>query len=335
MGPQAPVQGVSVGERSGLGAVEVAILAALDAAGARPDRGYVRSGRVLDTVEQGATGLGPGYAYRVLVDLAQPWTVSVPLVSGQGNFGSRGNDPPANFRYTEARLTKAGAVVLAAERGQIAPVPVGLINGNVYQEGTRPPFPAATMIAAVRQVMRHPDVPDRELVEIVGPPVFPTGHTGRGDLAALAAGRETLLRLEADVTISDDRRWVIVEDIPFGMTTDDVAKDIADRATLYHWAATDPSLSRAAGLPIADFHAETGHRHPAGRFVCVVAPEATPEEVRGRLLDVYGVYTTVRAKLPRPLPVLLREWVSAHQGKDLEVSLTALELALQETPPQR
>ena len=327
---------MSVGERSGLGVVEVAILEALDSAGARPDRGYVRSARVLDAVEQ-AIGLGPGYAYRMLVDLAQPWTVSVPLVSGQGNFGSRGNDPPANFRYTQARLAKAGAVVLAAERGEIAPVPAGLINGNVYQQGTRPPFPAAAVIAAVRQVMRYPDVPDRELTEIVGPPVFPTGHTGRGDLAALAASRETLLRLEASVTISDDRRRVIVENIPYGVTTDDAATAIAGRGNMYRWAATRPrpGLSQAAGLPIADFRDETDHRHPGGRLVCVVAPEATPEEVRGRLLDVYGVYNTVRAKLPRPLPTLVREWVSAHQGEDLEVSLTALELALQEPPSQR
>lgn len=118
-----------MGERSGLGEVEIAVLNALDSLGARPGRGFVRSARVLAAVED-LIGLAPGYAYQVLPDLAQPWTVPVTLVSGQGNFGGRGNDPAANFRYTDARLSEAGAVVLAAERGEIAPVPAGLLNGN-------------------------------------------------------------------------------------------------------------------------------------------------------------------------------------------------------------
>jgi AraC-like DNA-binding protein len=52
----------------------------------------------------------PWYAYPVLVDLAQPWKMPVTLVDGQGNFGSRGNDPAASRRYTESRLTEAGRV---------------------------------------------------------------------------------------------------------------------------------------------------------------------------------------------------------------------------------
>ena len=115
------------------------------------------------------------------------------LVSGQGNFGSRQNDPPAGLRYTEARLSEAGAVALAAERGAAAPVPVGLINGNTYREGTRPPFRPAGMIAAIREVIGRPNVTDVELVTIAGPLVFASGHIGRGDLAGLAAGRETKL----------------------------------------------------------------------------------------------------------------------------------------------
>jgi DNA gyrase/topoisomerase IV subunit A len=315
-----------MGVRSGLGVVELAILAALDSVGARPGRGFFKSGRALALVEE-SIGLGPGYAYRVLVDLAQPWTVPVPLVSGHGNLGSRANDPPANFRYTKARISAAGAVVLAAERGESAPVPVGLINGNIHQEGTRPPFRPAAVLAALREVISHPDLPDQELTEIVGPPVFPTGHTGRGDLAALAVGRETKLRLEADITISDDGRNVMVENIPYGATTDDVAMHIADRAKRQRRPAY-PGLSQAEALPIADFRDETDMRHPNGRFVCVVAPGTAPEEVRDRLLDIYGVYTIVRAKLPRLLPAMIRAWVTAHGGEDIAASLTALEQAL-------
>jgi hypothetical protein len=67
---------------------------------------------VLEGVEE-RIGLVPGYAYEVLLDLARPWTMPLLMVDGQGNFGSRGNDPAANYRYTEAGLTRAGQVVLA------------------------------------------------------------------------------------------------------------------------------------------------------------------------------------------------------------------------------
>jgi DNA gyrase subunit A len=90
---------VGRGYRGGVGRVE-----ALDELGARPGRGYIRSERVLAAVED-LIGLAPGYAYQVLLDLAQPWSVPVTLVSGQGNFGSRQNDPPASFRYTDARIS--------------------------------------------------------------------------------------------------------------------------------------------------------------------------------------------------------------------------------------
>lgn len=314
-------------DRSGLGEAEIAVLKALDSLGARADRGYVRSARVLAAVED-LIGLAPGYAYQVLIDLAQPWTVPVTLVSGQGNFGSRGNDPPANFRYTGARLSKAGALALAAERGELASVPVGLINGNTYREGTRPPFRPAGVIAAIREIIGRPNVTDAELAAVVGPPVFPTGHAGRGDLEGLAAGRATELRLEADVTISPDGQQVIVENIPFGSTTDDVIIGIANRAKVSRWAERHPGLAQAARLPLSDIRDVTDGNHPNGRFVCTPAQGTSPEELCARLMDVYGVRTTVRAKLPRPLPAMIRAWTAEHAAEDLEASLAALEMAL-------
>src|ERR1700727_1742158 len=103
-----------MGDRSGVGLVERTILEALDSLGARPGR-HRRSAQVLDAVEE-RIGLAPGYAYEVLLDLARPWTMPLLLVDGQGNFGTRGNDPAANYRYTEAGLSRAGQVVLAAAR---------------------------------------------------------------------------------------------------------------------------------------------------------------------------------------------------------------------------
>jgi len=136
-------------ERSGLGVVEVAILEAVESSR------FVRCDRALASVEE-RIGLAPGYAYEVRADLARPWTMPVGLVNGQGNFGSRGDDPPAGSRYTEARISPAGRVALAAERGQIAAVPIGVINGNTYRGGLRPPFRPDAIIAAAREVIRRP-----------------------------------------------------------------------------------------------------------------------------------------------------------------------------------
>jgi hypothetical protein len=99
--------------RTGLGIVEIAILEAVETSR------YVKCSKALARVEE-RIGLAPGYAYDVLIDLARPRTMPVSLVHGQGNFGTR-NDPAANFRYTEARITNAGRVALAAERGELAP----------------------------------------------------------------------------------------------------------------------------------------------------------------------------------------------------------------------
>src|SRR5258708_30858128 len=93
-------------QRSGVGLVELAILDALDARRAWPGRRAVPCLKVLAALED-ELGLARGYAYQVLIDLALPWNIPVPLVEGQGNFGSRGNDPPARPYYTEARVSPA------------------------------------------------------------------------------------------------------------------------------------------------------------------------------------------------------------------------------------
>jgi hypothetical protein len=148
-------------ERTGLGVVEIALLEALETTR------FLRCDKALAVVEE-RVGLAPGYAYEVLVDLARPWTMPVHLVQGQGNFGSRGNDPPANFRYTEARITPAGRAALASERGEMAPLPIAIINGNTYREGLRPPFRPHAIIEAVREVIRRPGVTDAELTAMAG-----------------------------------------------------------------------------------------------------------------------------------------------------------------------
>ena len=318
-----------MGDRSGVGLVECAILEALDSLGAQPRR-HRRSAKVLEGVEE-RIGLAPGYGYEVLLDLARPWKMPLLLVDGQGNFGSRGNDPAANYRYTEAGLSRAGEVVLAAERGGLAPVPVGLINGNVYREGLRPPFRPLAIIQALREVIQRPRVTSKDLTSIVGPPCFLNGCTVTGDFAAMAAGRPTTLRLEARVTVSDDHRRVLIQNFPPNANPDEVATTLASRARMRVWAAEHPGLYSRTHLPLGDIRDESSERH-GDLLVCVPSRGTTAGELREQLMNVYGVYTTVRVDLPRSLPAMLRSWVKAHADEDLLTSLAALETAVRNQP---
>lgn len=332
-----------MGERSGVGVVELALLQVLDSLGARAGRPHVASKRVLAEVEN-RIGLAPGYAYQVQADLARHWQVPVRLVDGEGDYGELRDDQPAShFRHTEARLSPAGEVVLAAERGDLAPVPVGLINGSAYTDGTRPPFRPERVIGAVRHVMSGPGVSDVELVKAVGMPDFLTGCAVTGDLAALAAGRPAVLRLRAQVSVtadpevlaagepavprpparasvSVDRRCVLVEHMPPNASRPRVMQEIFDMGT---GRARSSGQDRLPLQNMADIS-----RSGDDRFLCIPDPGTAPELLRDLLQEFEGITTTVTVELAWPLPDLLRAWVRAHQDEDLLASLASLENAI-------
>jgi hypothetical protein len=312
-----------VSERSGLGLVEAAIVTALASrgAGAGAGRRYIQNTRVLAAVEE-RIGLAPGYAYEVLLDLARPWIMPVRLVDGQGNYGSLQGGAAASFRYTESRLSPAGEVAVAADRGELAPVPIALINGNTHRQGTRPPFRPEGIIGAVRAVIRRPKVTGNELISIIGPPDFLTGCTVTGDLAALAAGHPTVLRLQARVTVGPDHRSVAVEGLPPTVNRGDVLASLAGRAERGDWAVRYPDLDRTTRLPLADV--KDAAAESSDRFVCLPEPGTAPDSLRDQLIDVYGIWATVPVALPRPLPAMVRQWVRAHAGEDLLTSLDTL-----------
>lgn len=314
-----------MGERTGIGLVEATILEVLDSLGGRPGQEYVRCETVLSALE-GRIGLAPGYAYEVLLDLARPWKLQVTLISKCGNFGSRGGDPAANFRYTEARLSPAGYVALAAERGQIAPVPIGLINGSTHREGTRPPFRPEGIVGAIQEVIRRPQVTDEEIAAIIGPPDFLTGCEVLGDMTALAAGWPVILTLRARITLDEDHRQVVVGNIPPNVSIYDARASVADRASLPEWAGQHPGLSRIVRLPIEDI--KDFSPTDSDRFVCIPEPGVALEQLRDQLEDVYGISTTMPVALPQPLPDMVRQWAAAHGNEDVLASMTALEDAI-------
>jgi DNA gyrase/topoisomerase IV subunit A len=311
---------MTMSDRTGLGLVELALLDALD-----PER-YLKCARVLDIVEE-RIGLALDYGYTVLVGMARPWNMPITLISGRGNFGSPGDDLPAGSRYTEARISAAGLIVLAAERGELAPVPAGLINGNTYGHGTRPPFGPHGIIAAIRAVIERPGIPGQALTELVGPPVFASGCAVGGDLPALYAGRKAELRLSAQVTVSADGTSVVITNIPPNISTDEVPRIIAVRVRSQNLAARHPQLRQQVYLPVADVRDE-GRVGEFGRTVCVPNQDTPPEQLRELLVQIEGVYTTMTVKLPRPLPTLIRDWVKTHGHEDILASLDALARAI-------
>jgi hypothetical protein len=311
--------------RSGTGLVETAILTALDSLGARAGKRHVRNTKVLGEVEE-RTGLAPGYAYEVLLDLARPWVLPVPLVEGKGNYGNLRGDPAASFRYTESRLSPAGEVAVAADHGELAPVPIGLINGNSHRQGSRPPFRPEGIIAAAREAIGRPEVTDRELADIIGPPSFPTGSAVVGDIEALMAGRPAELRLEARVNVGEDQRSVVIEAMPPGVDRGDVLASLSSRAKRHDWSGAYPDLDRATRVSIAEVQDVAGLDDD--RFVCVAEPGAELDVLRDQIVDVHGIWAVIPVSLPQPLPAMVRRWVQAHAGEDLLASLARLEDAV-------
>jgi hypothetical protein len=339
-----------MGKRSGVGLVELAILEALDARRAWPGRPAVHCLKVLAALED-EMGLARGYAYQVLIDLALPWKLPIPLIEPIGNFGGRGDDPPASAYYTEARLSPAGRVALAAERGEIAPVPVGVINGNTHRQGMQPPFRPAAMIDAIRQVLLRPRLPGSAITGLAGPPDFMTGCAVTGDLAALAAGQYAELGLHARVTVTDAayvrdrvikaaipghgpphitrdpaRPAIVIDRFPPYANTDEILGSIAGRAREHAWHARLPELGALTGLPIKDLADLTARGDYW--FACLPSDGTPPQVLRDQLRKVHGVSIYITARLPRPLPAMIRTWIRANQDEDLPGSLTALENAL-------
>src|SRR6201994_2850007 len=186
--------------RDGLKPVHRRVLFAMFDQGFRPDRGYVKCARVVAEVMGNYHPHGDSAIYDALVRLAQPWSMRYPLIDGQGNFGSPGNDPPAAMRYTECRLTPLAMEMLAGIDEETvdfqanydgrtsepvvlpARVPNLLINGSagiaVGMATNMPPHNLREVAQAVFWMLDHPDAEAEEaltacLARIKGPD-FPT-----------------------------------------------------------------------------------------------------------------------------------------------------------------
>jgi DNA gyrase subunit A len=228
--------------RDGLKPVHRRILYGMHDAGYTADRPYRKSARVVGEVMGKFHPHGDAAIYDAMVRMAQPFSMRVPLVDGQGNFGSVDGDNPAAMRYTEVRLARAAAQLLddidqdtvdfqpnydETEKEPLvlpARYPNLLINGSngiaVGMATNIPPHNPGEIIDATLALIAEPDTPLDELMRIVPGPDFPTGGiiVGRSGIReAFETGRGSItIRARAEFEeIRREREAIIVTEIPY------------------------------------------------------------------------------------------------------------------------
>ncbi|GAA3460502.1 DNA gyrase subunit A [Saccharothrix longispora] len=244
--------------RDGLKPVHVRVLYSMFDSGFRPDRSYNKCARVVGDVMGNYHPHGDSAIYDALVRLAQPWALRYPLIDGQGNFGSQGNDPAAAMRYTECRLTPLAMQMLAdieedtvdfrdnydgrIQEPTVLPsrVPNLLINGSagiaVGMATNIPPHNLREVADGVFWALDNPDASDEEtleaMIERIKGPDFPThglilGNSGIQD--AYRTGRGSV-KMRAVVEIDEDakgRTILVVTELPYQVNPDNLVENIA------------------------------------------------------------------------------------------------------------
>jgi DNA gyrase subunit A len=228
--------------RDGLKPVHRRILYSMYEQGHTPDKKYVKSARVVGDVIGKYHPHGDQSIYDAMVRMAQDFSMRVPLIDGQGNFGSVDGDPPAAYRYTEARLTKSALEVLGDidkdtvdfqpnyDGGETEPTvlpakfPNLLVNGAggiaVGMATNIPPHNLGEVIDACVALIDNPALTIDELINIVPGPDFPTGGIilGRqGIRSAYHLGRGSIV-MRGKVAIKaygKDREAIISSEIPY------------------------------------------------------------------------------------------------------------------------
>ncbi|MCE7005082.1 DNA gyrase subunit A [Kibdelosporangium philippinense] len=244
--------------RDGLKPVHVRVLYSMYDSGFRPDRGYVKCSRVVGDVMGNYHPHGDSAIYDTLVRLAQGWSMRYPLIDGQGNFGSPGNDPAAAMRYTEARLTPLAMHMLAdieedtvdfrdnydgrTQEPVVLPsrVPNLLINGSsgiaVGMATNIPPHNLREVADGVVWALENWDASDEEtlaaLITRIKGPDFPThglilGTSGIED--AYRTGRGSV-RMRSVVEVEEDakgRTILVVTELPYQVNPDNLIENMA------------------------------------------------------------------------------------------------------------
>jgi DNA gyrase subunit A len=324
--------------RDGLKPVHRRVLYAMYDGGYRPERGYYKCARVVGDVMGTYHPHGDTSIYDALVRLAQTWSMRMPLVDSNGNFGSPGNDPAAAMRYTECRMAPLAMEMLRDideetvdfqdnydGRNQEPTVlpsrfPNLLINGSagiaVGMATNIPPHNLREVAAGAQWCLEHPEASSEELLEAliqrIKGPDFPTGAlmVGRkGIEEAYRTGRGSIpMRAVVEVEEIQARQCLVVTELPYQVNPDNLALKIAELV----------KDGRISG--IADVRDETSSR-TGQRLVIVLKRDAVAKVVLNNLYKHTDLQTNFGANMlalvdgvPRTLSLdaFIRNWV-AHQ----------------------
>jgi len=241
--------------RDGLKPGQRRILFGMDEAGNTPDKRYRKSANTVGEVMGRYHPHGDSAIYDALVRMAQDFSMAVPLIDGQGNFGSMDGDPAAAMRYTESRLTKAAMALLDdigsdtvdfqpnydGERREPVVLPARfpnlLVNGAggiaVGMATNIPPHNLGELIDASVLLIEDPYAPIEAVLDIVLGPDFPTGGLIMGRAAtraALAKGRgSVIMRGRCEVEeIRKDREAIVVTEMPFQVNKSSMIEKISE-----------------------------------------------------------------------------------------------------------
>jgi DNA gyrase subunit A len=325
--------------RDGLKPVHRRVLYAMYDGGYRPDRGFSKCSRVVGDVMGQYHPHGDSAIYDTLVRLAQRWVMRSPLVDGQGNFGSPGNDPAAAMRYTECKMAPLALEMVRdidedtvdftanydgrSQEPTILPArfPNLLVNGSagiaVGMATNIPPHNLREVAAGVQWALDHPDAAREELLEAllerIKGPDFPTHGliVGRqGIEQAYRTGRGSVT-MRAVVDVEEDnkgRTLLVITELPYQVNPDNLALKIAELA----------DSGRIQG--IADVRDDTSGR-TGQRLVVVLKRDAVARVVLNNLFKHTELQTNFAANMlalvdgvPRTLTLdqFISHWI-AHQ----------------------
>lgn len=238
--------------RDGLKPVQRRILYTMNDMRLLPDRGHVKSARVVGEVMGRLHPHGDGAIYDAMVRLAQPWSMRVPFVDGHGNFGSP-DDSPAAMRYTEARMAPAAVAMTASideetvdfklnyDGRELEPAVLPAAIPNLVVNGTTgiavgmatncAPHNLVETVQALRHLITHPKASVDDLMRFIPGPDLPTGGkiVGlEGIRDAYETGRGTFrMRATARVeSVTNRRKGIVVTELPYGVGTEKVIERI-------------------------------------------------------------------------------------------------------------
>ena len=242
--------------RDGLKPVHRRILYSMDQSGYHYNRAYHKSARIVGDVMGKYHPHGDSAIYESMVRMAQDFSLRLPLIDGQGNFGSMDGDPPAAMRYTEARLKKVSERLLddldketvsfienydgSTSEPTVLPskVPNLLVNGAsgiaVGMATNIPPHNLGEVIDGCIAYIDNKDISIDELTEFVKGPDFPTGGIIKGKtgiLSAFKTGRGSIViesKVEIEEKVKDKRKAIVVTEIPYTINKYKLVEKIAE-----------------------------------------------------------------------------------------------------------